>query len=101
MGTEGRELVVISPEELTNIIITAVNSVLSKSERIASKRKKMLSPQDIQQEYGINKRTLEHWRLQGIGPAYTNFGRRVFYDRVVFEKFIAAGNVQTTGWVDR
>lgn len=101
MGTEERELVVISPEKLTKIIVTAVNSVLCKSDQIGSKGKKMLSPQDIQQEYGINKRTLEHWRLQGIGPAYTNFGRRVFYDRSVFEKFIAAGNVQTTGWVDR
>ena len=101
MSTEAHALVVISPEELTNIVTTAVNSALCQVERPASKGKKMLSPRDIQQEYGINKRTLEHWRLQGIGPTYANFGRRVFYERAVFEKFIAAGNVQTTGWVDR
>ena len=101
MGTEGHTLVVISPEELTDIVTTAVNAALCRAEHPTSRGKKMLSPRDIQQEYGINKRTLEHWRLQGIGPAYTNFGRRVFYERAVFEKFIAAGNVQTTGWVDR
>jgi hypothetical protein len=37
----------------------------------------------------------------GMGPAYANFGKRVFYDRTTFEKFVAAGQVQTTGFIDR
>lgn len=45
-----------------NIFVTAVNSAavnsaLDTSEQTAVKRKKMLSPQAIQQEYGSNKRT--------------------------------------------
>jgi hypothetical protein len=35
-----------------------------------------------------------------MGPAYTNFGKRVFYDRAIFEKFVAAGQVQTTGCIN-
>ncbi|WP_291447666.1 AlpA family transcriptional regulator [Desulfovibrio sp.] len=97
----GHAVIITTQEDLSLIVAAAVRAALGGVEQVESKQKKMISPKEIQQEYGINRRTLEHWRLQGIGPAYTNFGRRVFYDRVVFEKFIAAGNVQTTGWVDR
>jgi hypothetical protein len=64
-----------------------------------ARRKKMLSPKDIQDEFGIHWRSLLRWRNAGIGPAYTNIGRRVFYDRRTFEQFLAAGQVQTTGFV--
>jgi hypothetical protein len=30
---------------------------------------------------GISKRTLERWRLEGTGPVFRKFGRRVFYAR--------------------
>jgi hypothetical protein len=61
----------------------------------------MLSPKDIEDEYGITSRMLMAWRQMGMGPAYTNFGKRVFYDRATFEKFVAAGQVQTTGCINR
>jgi hypothetical protein len=70
-------------------------------ERGGKKGKKMLSPQDIEDEFGITRRMLMSWRQMGIGPTFTNFGKRVFYERTAFEKFIAAGEVQTTGFIDR
>ncbi len=28
---------------------------------------------------GVSQRSLERWRLEGMGPAYRKFGRRVLY----------------------
>lgn len=100
MTKEQRPIVVTTQEDLTCIIEAAVRTALRAMEQQpVSPRKKLLSPKEIHLEYGINKRILEHWRLQGVGPSFTNIGRRVFYDRAAFENFIAAGNVKTAGCV--
>lgn len=83
------------------MIAAAVRSALHDREPFGTKLKKRLTPKEIQEEYGIHRRILENWRLQGIGPTFINIGRRVFYERSVFEKFLEAGSVKTTGWVDR
>lgn len=101
MEPEKQTIVVTTPDELSRLIFSAVRSGLHDMEQIGPKKKKMLAPKEIQQEYGIHRRILESWRLQGIGPAFTNIGRRVFYDRAVLEKFLAAGKIKTTGWVDQ
>jgi hypothetical protein len=94
----------MSPEDLSEMIISAVRASLRETpptpEKDGKKKKKMLSPKDIEDEYGIASRLLMYWRQMGMGPAYTNFGKRVFYDRATFEKFVAAGQVQTTGFID-
>jgi hypothetical protein len=66
-----------------------------------NKRRKFISPKEIEEEFGISRRLLQLWRHEGIGPAYTNFGRKVFYERAGFEKFVASGQIQTTGLVGR
>lgn len=63
-------------------------------------KKKLLTGKDIQAEYGIKERTLEKWRALGRGPSYTEIGRKVFYERTVFDQFIEARRVQTTGEAD-
>jgi hypothetical protein len=97
--------VTMSPEDLSEMIISAVRAGLRETspapEKGGKRNKKMLSPKDIEDEYGITSRLLMYWRQMGMGPAYTNFGKRVFYDRATFEKFVAAGQVQTTGFIDR
>ena len=57
-------------------------------------KKRLLSAKDITEQFGIAKRTLEHWRKLGTGPEYTTVGGRVMYDRAGFEKFITAGWVR-------
>ena len=54
------------------------------------------TPEDVEREFGIHQKTLAYWRMEGVGPAYTNFGRRVFYERAVLEEYIASGRVQTS-----
>jgi hypothetical protein len=94
----------MSPEDLSELITSAVRAGLQETppepERGGKKNRKMLSPKNIEDEYGITSRLLMHWRRMGMGPAYSNFGKRVFYDRAAFEKFVAAGQVQTTGFID-
>jgi hypothetical protein len=102
---EAHTVVTMSPDELLELITSAVRASLREtpppSERSGKRSRKMLSPKDIEEEFGITSRLLMHWRQMGLGPAYTNFGKRVFYDRAAFEKFVAAGQVQTTGFIDR
>lgn len=55
----------------------------------------LLSSRQIEEIYGIKKSLLHYWRTIGTGPAYTNVGRRIFYNRNDFEEFIASGRIQT------
>lgn len=40
--------------------------------------------------------TLEVWRSQGRGPMYAKLGRRVVYDRIDLEKFVASRKTFTS-----
>lgn len=42
----------------------------------------------------VTVRTLQDWRLKGVGPAYTKLGRRVAYDVADLDSFIAAARVE-------
>ena len=105
---EAHTVVTISPDELFELVRSAVRNSLRDAPSIQAesgglsraKRRKLISPKEIEEEFGINRRMLQYWRQEGIGPAYTNFGRRVFYDRTNFEKFVASGQIQTTGKID-
>jgi hypothetical protein len=107
MGTEGQKVIVTTMDELSEMIRAAVLTSLrempslQEGGRTGPKRRKFISPKEIEDEFGISRRLLMYWRHEGIGPAYTNFGRRVFYDRAGFEKFAASGQIQTTGLVER
>ena len=95
METEGQTIIVTTPKELTQIVATAMRSVLENPGMPPAKRgKKLLSARDIEQEYGIAKRTLEHWRSEGTGPEYTTVGGRIYYERARMEDYIAAGRVR-------
>ncbi len=44
----------------------------------------------------LSARTLERWRVEGIGPEYRKFGRRVVYSRNDLEKWAATRCFQST-----
>lgn len=100
MEVEGRTIIISNPEELLSLITEAIRAI--KTEKtvveydVGSLSKKLLTPKDIEKEFGIRQKTLAYWRMEGVGPAYTNFGRRVFYERAVLEEYIASGRVQTS-----
>ena len=98
MKIEGHTIILSTPEELLPLIAEAVRlagheNVQNTSEGPAQK---LLAPKDVEKEFGIHQKTLAYWRMEGVGPAYTNFGRRVFYERAVLEEYIASGRVQTS-----
>jgi hypothetical protein len=101
METE-QQIIQAIHQDLARIITSAVRAARSDESKIDDKpnlKKKLLTPKDIRREFGIHSKLLAYWRRQGIGPAYVTFGRRIYYERPVFEKFVAAGRVKTTGWV--
>ena len=98
MELESRTIILSTPEELLPLITEAVRLAGYEKTQTASEgpAKKLLAPKDVEREFGIHQKTLAYWRLEGIGPAYTSFGRRVFYERAVLEEYIASGRIQTS-----
>ncbi|MBB0243887.1 helix-turn-helix domain-containing protein [Streptomyces alkaliphilus] len=64
-------------------------------------RNELLSPKQVQAEYGFSLQTLANWRWMGEGPAYikTTPGRsgRVMYRRSAIEAWLDAQTVTTGG----
>ncbi|MEQ1890398.1 MAG: helix-turn-helix domain-containing protein [Alphaproteobacteria bacterium] len=47
---------------------------------MTSTHEKIFMPQgDTAKMLSVSERTLERWRLEGTGPVYRKFGRRVLY----------------------
>ena len=94
----GQTALWLKPEELLPLITKAVRTAEQGKTADAPDLpgKKLLAPKDVEREFGIHQKTLAYWRMEGVGPAYTNFGRRVFYERAVLEEYIASGRVQTS-----
>lgn len=98
MELEGRTIILSTPEELLPLITEAVRLVGREQSQKPSEEpgRKLLAPKDVEREFGIHQKTLAYWRLEGIGPSYTSFGRRIFYERTVLEEYIAAGRIHTS-----
>lgn len=105
MVNTGQTLIVATPEELLPLISEALRTVLNEKSfelyEVGDANKKLLTPKDIEKEFGIHRKMLAYWRMEGIGPTYITFGRRIFYDRTEFEGFVTSGKIKTTGYVDR
>lgn len=50
--------------------------------------KKLLTEQEVEDNYGINKRTLQRERVHDTGIPYVKLGRRVRYQQVVIDQYI-------------
>jgi excisionase family DNA binding protein len=42
---------------------------------------RLLPQAELAQLLNVSERTLERWRMEGVGPAYIKAGRRVLYRR--------------------
>jgi hypothetical protein len=91
---EDRPIILTTPNELTRVVVEAMRLVLESNEFFKYNGKRLLSGSEVAKEYGISKRTLEHWRAEGSGPEYTTVGGRIMYERDRLEKYIAAGRVR-------
>ena len=55
--------------------------------------KELLNEKEVQQEYGINARTLQRERIYNNGIPYHKLGRRVLYRRSDIEEFLSVCKV--------
>lgn len=42
----------------------------------------------------VSVRTLQDWRVQGVGPTYSKLGKRVAYDVLDLDAFLVANRVE-------
>ncbi|MFG2299424.1 helix-turn-helix transcriptional regulator [Actinacidiphila glaucinigra] len=61
----------------------------------------LLTPRDVQTEYGFKPATLAQWRWMGTGPDYIKIspgkGGRIKYKRSAIEAWLTAQTVQVGG----
>lgn len=69
-----QQLVVMTPEELKRILAQTVLEV-AESLTPQPQAKRLLTTEEVEQEYGLKKRVLEKWRSDGSGPPYTTIGK--------------------------
>ena len=100
MLTEKHTVIVTTPEELLPLLMEAVRAVEEerKADDVNPQGKRLLSPKDVEHEFGIHRKMLAEWRSEGIGPAYTTFGRRILYERAVVENYIISRRIKTSGY---
>ncbi|MGE9985253.1 hypothetical protein [Desulfovibrio sp. SGI.169] len=100
MLTEKHTVIVTTPEELLPLLMEAIRAVEEerKTDDVGSQGKRLLSPKDVEYEFGIHRKMLAEWRAEGIGPAYTTFGRRILYERAVVENYIISKRIKTSGY---
>lgn len=55
---------------------------------------RLLTPKDLEREYGISTKTLANWRSQGKGPAYFKLGNFIRYRGGEVEKWVAGSRVR-------
>ncbi len=74
METDGRTIIISTPEELFPLITEAVRLAGYENARNTSDcpNQKLLAPKDVEREFGIRQKTLAYWRQECIGPAYTS-----------------------------
>ena len=53
-----------------------------------SSNKKLLTETEVEEFYGINKRTLQRERIFNTGIPYVKIGRRVRYQRSTIDQYI-------------
>ena len=56
-------------------------------------QKQALTEVEVEQVYGLKRRTLQQWRFLGRGPRYTKAGRCVRYLVSDIENFLSQGAV--------
>ena len=98
------QVIVTTPENLTNIIREAlqeqgVASPISPEaqELELLKRKKLLTPKEVQKLYGLNATTLANKRCAGKGPAYIQEVEDgpVYYEQTAIQRYLDACRKKT------
>ena len=90
---EDKVVIVTTEDVLERVVTKVMRSALESPESFLQPGKRLLSGKEVEKEYGIAKRTLEHWRNEGTGPEYTTVGGRVMYERARLEKYITERRV--------
>lgn len=100
MISEKNVVIVTTPEELLPLIIEAIREAGGerKIDDANHQYKKLLSPKEVEHEFGIHKKMLADWRSEGIGPSYSMFGRRILYERSVIENYITSKRIKTADY---
>jgi len=57
---------------------------------------RLLTEAQVENLYGLNRRTLQHWRLTGRGPTYSKLGKSVRYLETDIHAFVEAGRRRST-----
>ena len=89
-----QSVVVISPDELRNLVSDAVVAAVARAQLVQLSRKVILSEKEAAALLDVNPGTLKRWRSEGKGPAYTKNGS-VRYLRSDIDQYLERMRIST------
>lgn len=90
------QVVVMTPEEVSNLVSTAVRSELGAMVREFSKKKSSFTEKEAAEYLGYSVHTLSSWRRSSKGPAYRKGEKGVRYERKDLDAFKLSERVITS-----
>ncbi len=104
MKVEGHTIIITTPEDLLPLITEALKLAgIDKAAPFSGEcgeTTRLNRPKDVEYEYGLTRKTLAYWRMEGMGPPFSNCGKLVYYEREELDKFIASTKIHTTGYAE-
>lgn len=89
-------VIVISPEELRELVATSVRRAVSEALRDVRDGKRVMTEAEAAAYLGFAPNTLRQWRAEGIGPRYSKpAGSAVRYSRDALDDWLARGTLAT------
>ena len=89
-----QSVVVISPDELRNLVSDAVVAAVARAQLVHIARKAILSEKEAADLLDVNPGTLKRWRSEGKGSAYTKNGN-VRYLRSDIDQYLERMRIST------
>lgn len=74
----------------------SVSKVIAELHKLENRKKRWLSPSDIEEEYGFSKSTQSKMRMQSSSSTipFSKIGKYIRYDRVAIDKWLEKHQVQ-------
>ena len=91
-----QQVIVMTPDEVKEVVNSAVQSAVSHVLRDIAKTKNIMTEEEAAGYVGQKQNTLRFWRGQSKGPAYQKFAKGIRYAKKDLDDWMASNKVHTS-----
>lgn len=90
----GQEIVMLSPNELQNLISASVRSAVREELKNFSTTPEVMREKEAAKYLGLSPLTLKNYRSQGIGPVYSKNGAVISYSKKDLDLYLQKSKIK-------